>query len=634
MNFLKYIIGIQFIFLSCYLTGQTVFEQDIVCGGVTAAGFSTCSGSGTGLITIDIAPGSTIKKAWLFGYRIGDSTLPMDVNFNTVSYNFNEDNQISPLTNNNNISAGPNFAVHAVNVTNSINSVQNNYQIEVYPQINGQPCLNCRYGCFYLVVIYENLSLPKTGYSLLINDQDNTLLVNYSVNGLNPIDLNFPVSLAIHSDRIGLASLNDGSILSLNGNLLGTLSGPDQVNDAFGCGVKGHFNYNNNQLYGLDDDTADNIISGDGDGLVDINGYLVTNNSFNFDIQYEHSAAVNTNFYLSFPVVYTPFCDTFSVTVSQDTSICQGTQLQLSATGGSAYYWTASPGSLSCTDCPNPVFTGDSSELITVRVWNNDSCSVVRPIKVNVFPEPKFSFVSLMNNTCGDTVGEIHAQATDSTFTTQYALNSGNWQPQGNFTGLTAGNYTVSILDTNGCTNDSLVQITDSIATDAYFTANPTSGTPPLPVLFDNQSTHATDYTWSINGQNFGSSLGSFTFDTSGVYTITLVAWNNNPLCADTFSLAITVFDSLIYTIPNVFSPNGDGINDFFGITVNRPTELSVTITNRWGNIVVQSEKTAKSGFNPLWDGTENSEKCTDGTYFYVIRIEEELKQGFVELRR
>jgi hypothetical protein len=53
-------------FISSSTLGQTIFEQDIIKGGVTAAGFSTGQGSGSGSFNIHIEPGSDVKKAVKF----------------------------------------------------------------------------------------------------------------------------------------------------------------------------------------------------------------------------------------------------------------------------------------------------------------------------------------------------------------------------------------------------------------------------------------------------------------------------------------------------------------------------------------------------------------------------------------
>lgn len=334
-------------------------------------------------------------------------------------------------------------------------------------------------------------------------------------------------------------------------------------------------------------------------------------------------------------------CQEFPVTVSNDTTICRNAPLQLSASGGTQYLWQPAT-DLSCATCPNPIFTGDSSRFYTVRIWNNDSCSVVRPVKVNVTQLPEFSSITTTASTCEGATGKIIASS--SLIGESYAINGGTPQATGNFFNLAPGFYTVTLQALNGCSKDSIVEVGSVISTNAFFTANPAQGAPPLWVNFSNQSTNASNYEWFLNGVSQGNNYNSALFDTTGIYNIELIAWPNNPACADTFSLNIHVFDSLIVQIPNVFTPNNDGKNDIFGINTNLPVTVEYQLFNRWGNEMISGTKSnaistsTNAYFTPLWDGKD----ATEGVYFYKMKIKavsqdkiwEENMEGFLELLR
>ena len=67
--------------------------------------------------------------------------------------------------------------------------------------------------------------------------------------------------------------------------------------------------------------------------------------------------------------------------------------------------------------------------------------------------------------------------------------------------------------------------------------------------------------------------------------------------------------------MPNVFSPNGDGVTDDFFINCSGITKLTCDIFNRWG----QKVKTL-SGPTDKWDGKlDNGNAASEGTYFYVV---------------
>lgn len=72
--------------------------------------------------------------------------------------------------------------------------------------------------------------------------------------------------------------------------------------------------------------------------------------------------------------------------------------------------------------------------------------------------------------------------------------------------------------------------------------------------------------------------------------------------------------------IPNIFSPNDDGVNDEFSISFSDLTNVeSVTcsIFDRWGNQVFRSAE-----FSFKWDGTYKSQPLQSGVYVYVIQVE------------
>jgi len=220
----------------------------------------------------------------------------------------------------------------------------------------------------------------------------------------------------------------------------------------------------------------------------------------------------------------------------------------------------------------------------------------------------------------------------------------------------------LSITDSDGntefltCNNTAIINVHNEEPPLAQFTATPTTGFVPLQVTTQNQSSNATEYDWLIGG--FGSAqppavqpLTSvaenpiFTFQDTGVYEITLIATNALG-CTDTAKQTIHVLEELQVLIPNVFTPNNDGINDWFGITANVSVPASVVILNRWGNVVFEKDFVTDAGnFQELWNGTSTSSVTTpssltvpDGVYFYRVALEgegwREEFTGFVTVKK
>lgn len=71
------------------------------------------------------------------------------------------------------------------------------------------------------------------------------------------------------------------------------------------------------------------------------------------------------------------------------------------------------------------------------------------------------------------------------------------------------------------------------------------------------------------------------------------------------------------YFIPNAFTPNGDGINDFVDFSSPLLSEIHIALFNRWGQCVFQSDNLNDC----RWDGTYQNNRCLPGVYTYTCRI-------------
>ncbi len=71
--------------------------------------------------------------------------------------------------------------------------------------------------------------------------------------------------------------------------------------------------------------------------------------------------------------------------------------------------------------------------------------------------------------------------------------------------------------------------------------------------------------------------------------------------------------------VPNIFTPNEDGLNDYFAIGYNIvPENFKIIIYNRWGKIVFENQDIDNS-----WNGKNGRNYCKSGVYYYVIRYDD-----------
>ena len=105
----------------------------------------------------------------------------------------------------------------------------------------------------------------------------------------------------------------------------------------------------------------------------------------------------------------------------------------------------------------------------------------------------------------------------------------------------------------------------------------------------------------------------NYTFTDYGTYHVKLTVSNSYCSYLDS-TITITTSTSAIYA-PNVFTPNGDGLNDEFRVAYKSITSFEGWVYNRWGRLVFHWTDPQKG-----WDGNIGGRKATPGAYFYVIK--------------
>lgn len=104
----------------------------------------------------------------------------------------------------------------------------------------------------------------------------------------------------------------------------------------------------------------------------------------------------------------------------------------------------------------------------------------------------------------------------------------------------------------------------------------------------------------------------------SPLTTITYIVTGTVNGCSAKDTVVITVEGESEIIIPNVFTPNFDGLNDGFNITGGCIQSINKKIFNRWGELLFQSNQISE-----VWNGrTITGDKVPEGTYFYVFDIE------------
>jgi gliding motility-associated-like protein len=133
---------------------------------------------------------------------------------------------------------------------------------------------------------------------------------------------------------------------------------------------------------------------------------------------------------------------------------------------------------------------------------------------------------------------------------------------------------------------------------------------PTWTVSFIDQSSYAYNWLWDFGDSTSATSpITAHSYTEEGIYTVTLYVTSEFG-CMDTVSHSVEIIDDILQ-IPNFFSPNNDGFNDFFEIkNIEKYPDNKLIIYNRWGSKIFEQYH---------YRNTWNAEGYSDGTYYFIF---------------
>jgi gliding motility-associated-like protein len=271
-----------------------------------------------------------------------------------------------------------------------------------------------------------------------------------------------------------------------------------------------------------------------------------------------------------------------------------------------------------------------SAGTYTLIATDVNQCSDTQTVTI-VAPPLLILTYGMTTPTCSNPLANATANASGGT--PQYGFAWSNGQNENSALGLTSGNYTVTVTDANGCqaAQSFSVAVTNTVLATA---------SPGLSTLEEGDSVWVTAgggpiYEW-ISGLPDLSCINCDNVwikpEISGTYCVEVRDTNG---CKDTACVRIDLYCRPEFTVPNVFTPNSDQVNELFEIKGKCIKDFSIEIFNRWGTKVFESNEITES-----WDGTiKGNDKASEGTYYYIIKTiisdnTEIIEKGYVSLFR
>ena len=262
----------------------------------------------------------------------------------------------------------------------------------------------------------------------------------------------------------------------------------------------------------------------------------------------------------------------------------------------------------------NPLSGSLGPKTIVITLTN--TC-VPDSITVTIIPDPPIS-VNLTGN-----INLCAGQSTTLTATASGGIPPLNYSWSDNLgitnivTATPTSTQTYYVVITDSCHSqtktDSITVFIDPLPK-AYFTFNQLNG--ELLINFINESVNANSYLWNF-GDGSTSSTNSLSFehkynDTSGIYNVTLIAYNAGG-CADSVTAIIEFQQEYSIFVPNSFTPN-TSMNQTFGAYGIGIKQFQMSVYDRWGEMLFYSEDLSNQ-----WDGTKNGVQVSQGLYVWTI---------------
>jgi gliding motility-associated-like protein len=314
------------------------------------------------------------------------------------------------------------------------------------------------------------------------------------------------------------------------------------------------------------------------------------------------------------------------LTASEDLFICTtfDTTLIANASGGLGtlnYIWM--PDSINNDSI---VVSPTATTVYTVTVTDSMGCIVSEPVEVTVFesPEP----IITKNASTGCQVfcptftdltlfpsGSINAQREWSFGDGQVAQTDSVTDHCYDNPGVYA--VTLTVITDKGCkktsTWENYIEVYPN--PEAAFIADPPATNILSPAInFTNLSNGADHYLWNFgdNDSIFSETSLHHTYSDTGVFTVRMLA-STDFNCIDSTKSTVVITPYYTFYIPTSFTPNGDGLNDFFEIQGNYIQTCNLEIYDRWGKPFY----TRSGSYGVSWDGAN----APQGVYVYKIKM-------------
>ncbi|MDQ3017364.1 MAG: gliding motility-associated C-terminal domain-containing protein [Bacteroidota bacterium] len=323
------------------------------------------------------------------------------------------------------------------------------------------------------------------------------------------------------------------------------------------------------------------------------------------------------------------------IDIDGDNTACSGENVPLTITNSATLFdfnWSvvSGPGTLSCTNCPNPTVSFGGNETVTVRVTASTSdslhCGAI-------------GFFSISQGVTDQFTGPTHFACLGDTVTIDLnnnELSDLSWALLGGGSSVLSctncNNPVVTLLDNsvqfrfngettdpNFCNVSGTVTVMALTSDPAFISIEPDSGVIAQGdlVMATLMGSFSNNIMWTVNGVVISSTMAIIEFNATNEMNTVEAKFINANGCEQVVVITFgTVPPS--YQIPNAFTPNGDALNDRFKVVITGAIAVEeLLVFNRWGQLVYKAEGSDVEG----WDGRFKDKPAASDTYVYTAKL-------------
>ena len=320
--------------------------------------------------------------------------------------------------------------------------------------------------------------------------------------------------------------------------------------------------------------------------------------------------------------------------VSNDTTICSGDAIQLTAIGMTDYSWQPASG-LNNVNISSPVANPQASIQYTVNATDQYGCTVTESIIITVVEKPDISFTADTLKGCKPLHVNFSPYSTNQIvnyvwdfgdLSSGFANNSFLENPSHVYNNSGTYGASITLTSVTGCKNtityNNLITVYPQPEASFYYLPREGDIDNMLFSFFD-ESVDATIWNWNFGDENSGTDNFANTYNpqhlynTAGFYDVWLFVTSDFG-CTDSTSGKVIIRGDYNLYIPNAFTPDGDGLNDYFmpeGVEINN-NAFVMYIYDRWGELVFMTDDV-----NYPWDGTvkNTGEPAQQDVYVWIF---------------